>query len=142
MGLSGGFKAEKKRRDGVLIWDVNVRELNDGDAKLMAQEFLEQIKAEVKSKWIFYAKHVETENLEPPDMKAIVEVVEILLKSEKESRNLLGCVIQGKSIDDKVKMAVNIFNTVFGQDTRLCVVDSPEESDRVINTLIEKRVKP
>ena len=133
------FEGEKKNREGVFFWDVKVKALGDGAARRMAEEFKEETKKERKgSKWIFCARHVETDELEPPDMKAIIEVVDIILKSEKECDNLLGCVIQGKYIDDKVKMAVSLFNSVFGRDARLHVVDSQEEAEKVIQSCLDK----
>ena len=86
---------------------------------------------------VIHMRHVETDNLNPPDMQGMLSIVGKLMElRETFDTKLKGAIVQGTCIDDVVLLAKNLFLGLYKPKKPFDIVASDAEVQTFMNGIL------
>ena len=124
----------------ILRMDVSKMPVGDDleSAMLIISTFIEQHNGRL----VLHPRHVESDNLEPPDMPGMLCIVgKIMQHKNAFDANVTGIVVQGQRIDDLVIMAKNLFLSLYSFTKPFDLVSSDEDVQHFITNILKREAK-
>ena len=121
------------------VW-IGVESMPSGDrVDTMVNVVVEQF-ANLHVKVILHIQHCETDDLHPPDWMQMMSIVAALMRNKEViEKKLVGTILQAKNIDETVKAAKGMFDSVYQTHCRFDIVTTGTEVATFLEEVLEKR---
>lgn len=112
----------------IQILRVNVSEVPIADELEKILTVMSTFCENCEGRVIFHIRHVETETLKPPDLNGMLTIVgRLMALKDLVDTKLKGMIVQGRCIDELVRVTKNLFLSLYQPKKPFDIVASEDE---------------